>query len=116
MLGNFKEVSCCKIPSSLVKFRDFVKEEENTPMVTSDVERDFISSKKKFDVEIGGTYGKDGGIRLPTSMLNDLDDRPKKAGEKEVAFNIFLPADQGIKYSQCKSTKGADATEDKEKQ
>ncbi|XP_054803902.1 probable protein S-acyltransferase 3 isoform X2 [Prosopis cineraria] len=118
LLGNFKELSCTKIPSSLVNFRGLVTD---APGVTSDLERSLISSKRKIDAEMGGKHGKHNSVIMP-SMLNDLDcnsmdDHLKKAaGEKEAAFDIFVPTNQEPKYSHQKSTKGASATQDKEKQ
>ncbi|KAI9120731.1 hypothetical protein K1719_007764 [Acacia pycnantha] len=92
LLGNFKEILCSKIPSSLVNFRALVK--QDAPGVTSDLERGpAVSSKQKVDAEMGGEYGKDGNMLMP-SMLNDLDyisindNMKKKAGEKEAAFDI----------------------------
>ncbi|XP_028761392.1 probable protein S-acyltransferase 1 [Neltuma alba] len=119
LLSNFKEISCSKIPSSLVNFRALVTE-EGAPGVTSDLERSLISSKQKMDAEMGGKYGKDGNMLMP-SMLNDLDCNSiddhlkKKAGEKEAAFDIFVPTNQELKYSQQKSPKGASTAQYKEK-
>ena len=56
---------------------------------------------------------------LMPSMVNALDssmgDNMKKAGEKDGAFDIFVPTNQDLKYPQKKSSKRASATQDKEK-
>ena len=56
---------------------------------------------------------------LMPSMVNSLDssidDNMKKAGEKNGAFDIFVPTNQDLKYPQKKSSKRASATQDKEK-
>ncbi|KAK7336374.1 hypothetical protein VNO77_16913 [Canavalia gladiata] len=100
ILANFKELSCSKIPSKLVNFREMVEVEEDVQdeSFSSDIEKGFINTKQKFDMEMGTMYGKD-GMRVP-GILKDLDysgiddDLKKKAGEKEGAYDIFVPADQ----------------------
>jgi len=100
LLENFKELSCARIPRKLVNFREWVVVEDDIPdeSYTSDLERGFISSKHKFDMEMGTMYGKD-GMRVP-SLLKELDYNgidgtlKKKAGEKEGEYDIFVPADQ----------------------
>lgn len=114
-MANFKELSCAKIPSKLVNFREWVTIENNIQdeSYTSDLEKGFISSKHKFDMEMGTIYGKD-GMRVPSILkeldYNDIDDHlKKKAGEKEVEYDIFVPADQ-LKSK----TEGANAHEEKQ--
>ncbi|XP_061355978.1 probable protein S-acyltransferase 1 [Gastrolobium bilobum] len=115
IVTNFKELSCSKIPSPLINFREWVTEEDDVQdeSFTSDLEKGFINSKQKFDMEMGTMYGKD-GIRVP-SILEDLDysgidnHLKKKAGAKDAAFDIFVPADQDLKYSEWKSKIGVDA-------
>ncbi|KAK7286632.1 hypothetical protein RJT34_21769 [Clitoria ternatea] len=97
---NFKELSCYKIPKKLVNFREWVEVEDDIPdeSFSSDIEKGFISSKQKFDMEMGTLYGKD-GMRVP-GILKDLDysgiddNLKKKAGEKEGSYDIFVPTDQ----------------------
>ncbi|RZB47618.1 probable protein S-acyltransferase 1 [Glycine soja] len=115
ILANFKELSCAKIPSKLVNFREWVTIENNIQdeSYTSDLEKGFITSKHKFDMEMGTMYGKD-GMRVPSILkeldYNDIDDHlKKKAGEKEVEYDIFVPADQ-LKSK----TEGANAHEEKQ--
>lgn len=117
-MSNFKELSCSKIPSPLINFRTWVTEEEDIQeeSFTSDLEKGFISSKQKFDLEMGTMYGKD-GMRVP-SILKDLDyngiddNLKKKAGSKEAAFDIFVHADHDLKHS-WKSKTGNDAHDEK---
>ncbi|KAJ1392405.1 Palmitoyltransferase, DHHC domain [Sesbania bispinosa] len=79
ILANFKELSCSKIPSPLVNFRTWVTEED-----------DGQDESYTSDLEKGLDY-------------NGIDDHlKKKAGEKEGAYDIFVPADQDLKYSQWK--------------
>ncbi|KAI4300952.1 hypothetical protein L6164_034277 [Bauhinia variegata] len=106
VLGNFNELSCARIPRSMVNFREWVEEEDDTSSESfrSDIEKGFMpmDSKKKFDMEMGTKYGKDD---------SGADDYLKtKAGEKEVRFDIFVPADKEPKYSQWKSTNETNAT------
>ncbi|KAJ7972042.1 S-acyltransferase [Quillaja saponaria] len=121
IMGNFKELSFSKIPPSLINFREWVREEYESQMgsVTSDLERGFISSKQKFDIEMGNKFGKDGGIRLPSILqeldYNGIDDNLKKSGDRDIAFDIFVPADQELKYSQW-STTGVNAVGEKRTQ
>ena len=113
ILTNFKELSCSKIPRSLINFREWVAEEDDIhdESFTSDLEKGFISSKQKFDMDMG-VYGKE-GMRVP-GILKDLDyngieDNLKektKVGEKDAPFEIFVPADQELKYSQWKANVG----------
>ncbi|KAF7801383.1 putative protein S-acyltransferase 4 isoform X2 [Senna tora] len=119
MMRNLKELSCSKIPSSLVNFRELVVEEEN-----SDLEKGLIISKQRFEVEMGGKFGKDGKKQVPSMLLDDLnyngidDHLKKKAGEKEAGFDVFVSTDNKQKHSKLKSTMvDDDATqEDKENQ
>ncbi|KAI4348550.1 hypothetical protein L6164_009262 [Bauhinia variegata] len=119
LMGNFKELSCAKIPSSMINFRAWVTEEDSPcKSFNSNIGRGFnVSSKQKFDMEMGTKYGKDG--KAQPNILQDLDssgidDNPKKkAGEKDATYNIFVPADKEQKYSQWRSTKEGNANSDK---
>ncbi|CAK8542993.1 unnamed protein product [Lathyrus sativus] len=107
IMENFKELSCSKIPKTMINFREWVAEEEDIQdeSFTSDLEKGFISSKQKFDLDMG-VYGKD-GMRVP-GILQDLDYngiedlKKNKAGANDTAFNIFVPSDD-LKFSQWKS-------------
>jgi len=63
-------------------------------------------------MEMGTMYGKD-GMRVPSILkeldYNGIDDDMKKAGEKEGAYDIFVPADP-LKSK----TGGANAHEEKQ--
>jgi palmitoyltransferase ZDHHC9/14/18 len=115
-VANFKELSCSKIPSPLINFREWVAEEEDIldESFTSDLEKGFISSKQKFDMDMG-LYGKD-GMRFP-GILQDLDyngiedQLKKKVGGKDATFEIFVPVDQDQKYAQWRSKVGVNVQE-----
>ncbi|KAK2416392.1 DHHC-type zinc finger family protein [Trifolium repens] len=116
IVANFKELSCSKIPSPLINFREWVAEEEDIldESFTSDLEKGFISSKQKFDMDMG-LYGKD-GMRVP-GILQDLDyngiedQLKKKVGGKDATFEIFVPVDQDQKYAQWRSKVGVNVQE-----
>ncbi|KAK7396079.1 hypothetical protein VNO78_16826 [Psophocarpus tetragonolobus] len=100
ILENFKELSCAKIPTTLVNFREWVTVEDDIQdeSYTSNLEKGFMSSKHKFDMEMGTMYSKD-SMRVPSILkeldYNGIDDHLKrKAGEKEGTYDIFVPADQ----------------------
>ncbi|KAF7819187.1 histone-lysine N-methyltransferase, H3 lysine-9 specific SUVH1-like [Senna tora] len=120
VLRNFLELSCSKIPPSSINFRAWVTEEDETETesVASDL---FMTSKQKFDIEMGTKYGKDGDKRLP-SILQDLDYdgidnlKKKKTGEKDTGFDIFVPANQEQKNLQWSSSVGANGPRDKVEQ
>lgn len=121
-MTNFKELSCSKIPRPLVNFRSWVTEEDDVQdeSFNSDLEKGFISSKQKFGMEIGTMYGKD-GVRVPSILQNldysGIDDNlKKKAGAQQAEFDIFVPADQELKYSQWKSKAGVNPPLDERKQ
>lgn len=107
-MENFKELSCSKIPKTMINFREWVEEEEDIQdeSFASDLEKGFISSKQKFDMDMG-VYGKD-GMRVP-GILQDLDYngiedlKKKKPGANDTSFDIFVPSDQDLKFSQWKS-------------
>ncbi|KAE9586327.1 putative protein S-acyltransferase [Lupinus albus] len=121
IIANFKELSCFKIPSSLINFRSLVTEEDDFQdgSFTSDLEKGFVHSSHKFDMDKGTMYGKD-GARVPS--LHDLDcngvedNLKKKAGSKEAGFEIFANADQDHKYSQWKSKTGVNSPLDERNQ
>ncbi|CAL5193246.1 unnamed protein product [Lathyrus oleraceus] len=108
IMENFKELSCSKIPKTMINFREWVAEEEDIQdeSFASDLEKGFISSKQKFDMDMG-VYGKD-GMRVP-GILQDLDYngiedlKKKKPGANDTSFDIFVPSDQDLKFSQWKS-------------
>lgn len=74
ILGNLKEVFCARIPPSMVNFRAWVLDDDDTAMgsITSESERGFIGSKEKFDTEMGNKFTKDGNMVVP-SILQKLD-------------------------------------------
>ncbi|QHO46740.1 hypothetical protein HN51_016226 [Arachis hypogaea] len=111
LVSNFKELSCARIPTSLVNFREWVAEEddyqdESYRTYNSEFDKGFVNPKQKFDMEMGTMYGKD-SMRVP-NILKDLDysgiddNLKKKVGAKDGTFDIFVLADQDLKYSQWK--------------
>ncbi|KAK7290732.1 hypothetical protein RIF29_05361 [Crotalaria pallida] len=122
IMTNFKELSCSKIPRSLINFRSWVIEEDDAhdESFSSSLEKGFIGSKHKFDLDMGTKYGKD-GTRVP-SILQDLDYNgiedhlKRKAGSREVGFDIFVNADQEHQYAQWKSKAGVNSFQHERKQ
>ncbi|CAL0322881.1 unnamed protein product [Lupinus luteus] len=120
--ANFKELSCSKIPSPSINFRSLVTEEDDVQdeSFTSDLEKGFINSKHKFDMDMGTTYGKDG--KRVQNILHGLDytgiddHLKKKAGSRETGFDIFVNADQDHTYSQWKTKTGENSPLDERKQ
>ncbi|KAF3441357.1 hypothetical protein FNV43_RR15271 [Rhamnella rubrinervis] len=120
ILGNLGDVFCTKIPPSMINFRAWVAEYEDTIMGSfrSESERDFLGSKDKFDIEMG-KFGKDGVLGLPSILqhldYNDLDDdNPKKKVLKdgdhghEFNSNFFSIGQQHEKESQKNFTMNID--------
>lgn len=120
IIKNFLELSFSKIPPSVINFRAWVTEDDTeSESVTSDLEKSFMNSKQKFNMDMGAKNGKDGDKRLP-SILHDLDyngiDNMKKPKDKEAPFDIFVHADQDSKYPRWNSKVGVDAERDKQDQ
>ncbi|KAI5560104.1 hypothetical protein BDE02_16G024000 [Populus trichocarpa] len=120
VLKNFKQVFFSKIPASAINFREWVSEDDDSLMGSSDINGNFIG-KGKFDIEMGGKFGKDGAIHLPTVLQNldygSLNDNLKKKGEGKAAFDpFFFPADQEQTNSPQTSRDKSSAAEDKRKQ
>jgi palmitoyltransferase ZDHHC9/14/18 len=109
-VANFKELSCSKIPNPLVNFREWVAEDDDMQdeSFTSDLEKGFISSKQKFDMDMG-VYGKE-GKKVPNILqnldYNGIDDHLKK--KKDAPFEIFVPVDHDLTFSQWRSKVGVD--------
>ncbi|OIW03217.1 hypothetical protein TanjilG_13011 [Lupinus angustifolius] len=122
IVTNFKELSCSKIPSPSINFRSLVTEEEDVQddSYTSDLEKGFVNSRRKFDMDMGTTYGKDG--KRVQNILHDLDytgiddHLKKKAGSRETGFDIFVNVDQDHTYSQWKTKTGENSPQDERKQ
>ncbi|KAI5583575.1 hypothetical protein BDE02_06G023900 [Populus trichocarpa] len=98
IIKNFKQVFFSKIPVSAINFREWVTEDDDSIKGGSDINGNFVG-KGKFDIEMGGKFGKDGAMHLPSILQNldygSLDDNLKKKGEEKPAFDPFLfPADQ----------------------
>ncbi|KDP25918.1 hypothetical protein JCGZ_23042 [Jatropha curcas] len=117
ILSNFKEVFFSKIPPSAINFREWVSNDDDAMINGPDMNGGFITSKDRFDLEMGGKVGKDGGMRLPNVSqdldYNALDDNvKKKGGEGTTTFEPFFHhADQ-----QQKIPIGGNVIQDKRKQ
>ncbi|KAK3218214.1 hypothetical protein Dsin_012184 [Dipteronia sinensis] len=109
VLKNVKELFFAKIPPSMVNFREWVTEEDySVRSDTSEFNGGFMSSKGKFDIEMG-KLSKDGEIRLPSILQNldysGIDDNLKKGGNGAPFDPFFLPTtDQVSKNSPRCST------------
>jgi len=93
-----------------------VSEDDDSLMGSSDINGNFIG-KGKFDIEMGGKFGKDGAIYLPSVLQNldygSLNDNLKKKGEGKAAFDpFFFPADQEQTNSPQTSRDKSSAAED----
>ncbi|XP_057999328.1 probable protein S-acyltransferase 1 [Hevea brasiliensis] len=94
IMSNFREVFFSKIPPSAINFRAWVSDDEMV-MDGPELNGSFIGSKERFDIEMGGKLGKDGGMRVPSILhdldYNGLDDSLKKKGvEGVVALEPFF--------------------------
>ncbi|GKV28982.1 hypothetical protein SLEP1_g37965 [Rubroshorea leprosula] len=73
ILGNFGELFFSKLPPAMVKFRAWTTEYDDQSVISSfrDCAGGFISSKEKFDIEMGGKHDKDGLV--PARILQIMD-------------------------------------------
>lgn len=122
MLQNMKELFFSKIPQPLVDFRAWTTEGDETirGSVISDVDRGFILSKGKFDLEMGGSFGKEGGMHIP-SILQNLDDvaidekLKRKGGGGDNKFDaFFFPPELECRSSENTATAEQDVDDEKE--
>ncbi|KAJ4706785.1 S-acyltransferase [Melia azedarach] len=105
IIKNIKELFFSKIPPSMINFRIWVTEEDESVVgsATAEFNEGFISSKDKYDIEIG-KFGKDNDIQLPSILqnldYNGIDDNLKKKEKENGAANdpFFLTSDQVPKY------------------
>lgn len=106
ILKNIKELFFSKIPPSMINFRTWVTEDDDSVAGSAAAEfnEGFIGSKDKFDIEMG-KYGKENDVRLPSILQNldysGIDDNlKKKEGNGADAFDpYFLPSEQVPKNS-----------------
>ncbi|CAK7340316.1 unnamed protein product [Dovyalis caffra] len=120
IINNLKQVFFSKVPASQINFQEWVSEDDKSIMGSPDINGNFIG-KGKFDIEMGGKFGKDGAIHLPTILQNldygSLDDNLKKKGEGKPAFDPFLfPADQEQQNSPQSSSDKSNPVGDNRKQ
>lgn len=105
IIKNIKELFFSKIPPSMINFRIWVTEEDESVVgsATAEFNEGFISSKDKYDIEIG-KFGKDNDIQLPSILqnldYNGIDDNLKKKEKENGTANdpFFLTSDQVPKY------------------
>ncbi|KAJ8770369.1 hypothetical protein K2173_014982 [Erythroxylum novogranatense] len=107
LFRNFADVFFKGIPPA-VNFREWVEEEENE--LENDTE--FINSKDKFDIEMGGKLDKDGGMKLPSILQNldyhGIEDNLKRKGGGDIALDsFFLSTDQEVRKSHNSIVEGA---------
>lgn len=121
IIGNIKEVFFSKIPPSMINFRAWVSEDEGPAMgsVEKQLDGGFMSSKEKFDIEIGSKFGKDNGLSVPYIFKNldytGIDDNLKrKMGDGDTEIDpISIASGQEPRYSQWTSPVGGKITDDK---
>ncbi|KAM5550551.1 putative protein S-acyltransferase 1 [Rosa sericea] len=133
ILGNLKEVFCSRIPPSMVNFRAWVLKDDDTAMgsIASESERGFISSKEKFDIEMGNKFTKDGNMLVPSILqkldYTGIDDNMKKKNLDSSGFNddlkrktsdqpFLFPIGQEIKNSKGGSAARVNSVSDKRTQ
>ncbi|GLT60117.1 hypothetical protein SLA2020_328980 [Shorea laevis] len=92
ILGNFRELFFSKLPPAMVKFRAWTTEYDDQSIISNlrDYAGGFISSKEKFDIEMGGKHDKDGLV--PARILQimdycDADDGLKKGDGYDPFFH-----------------------------
>ncbi|GKV28972.1 hypothetical protein SLEP1_g37954 [Rubroshorea leprosula] len=90
--GNFRELFFSKLPPAMIKFRAWTTEYDDQSVISSfrDYAGGFISSKEKFDKEMGGKHDKDGLV--PARILQimdycDADDGLKKGDGYDPFFH-----------------------------
>ncbi|KAK6127143.1 hypothetical protein DH2020_039108 [Rehmannia glutinosa] len=117
MLNNLKEIFFSKTIPSLVNFREWVTEEDESYIesITKKYGGDIMKPNGKIDLELG-IYGKD-GKPLPDILqnldYNGIDDSLKKDnGGKIIHDPFFSPPDQEEKFGNGDSTVDDDGTED----
>ncbi|KAK6127169.1 hypothetical protein DH2020_039098 [Rehmannia glutinosa] len=117
MLNNLKEIFFSKTTPSLVNFREWVNEEDESYIesITKKYGGDIMKPNGKIDLELG-IYGKD-GKPLPDILqnldYNGIDDSLKKDnGGKIVHDPFFSPPDQDEKFGNGDSTVDDDGTDD----
>ncbi|KAK4777475.1 hypothetical protein SAY87_017662 [Trapa incisa] len=118
MFRNVKELFFSKIPEPLVDFRAWTTEEAEETVrgsILSDADMGFIFSNGKFDLDMGGSFGKDGVTHIPSILQNfdhvGMDESVKrKGGGRDNKFHTFLfPPELESRFT--KTTAGAEQTD-----
>ncbi|KAK9266554.1 hypothetical protein L1049_001598 [Liquidambar formosana] len=114
---NIRELFFSKIPPSMINFREWVTEDDDTVIVPN-LDGGIVRSKQKIDIEMGSKLDKDSSIPLPHILQNldyaGMDEKLKrKEGNGVLAFDpFFFPTDQEPRYSQHTSTVEGSAVTD----
>ncbi|CAK9144252.1 unnamed protein product [Ilex paraguariensis] len=117
IVKNIKEFIFSKTPPSLVNFREWVidKDDTTTDSINQKFGGDIFSSKWKVDIEMGGMLTKDASMPLPNILQNldykGIDDNLKKDGGGNVD-QFFFPTVEEVSGAQRTSTNGYSPTEE----
>lgn len=97
-MRNLGEIFLSKIPPSLVNFREWVSEEDESTMGSRSHKfggDHIMNPKARFDIEIGGKLSKDGSFSVnPNIMLQKIDygaiNESLKEGGGNIGFDPFI--------------------------
>ncbi|KAK6120420.1 hypothetical protein DH2020_045834 [Rehmannia glutinosa] len=117
MMNNLKEILFSKTVPSMINFREWVTEDDDSIFGSVNGKyfgNDMIKSNGKMDLEVG-IIGKD-GKQIPNILqnldYNGIDESLKKdKGENVILDSYFFPDDQEGKYGNGDSTVDDDGTE-----
>lgn len=98
IMRNLGEIFLSKIPPSLVNFREWVSEEDESTMGSRSHKfggDHIMNPKARFDIEIGGKLSKDGSFSVnPNIMLQKIDygaiNESLKEGGGNIGFDPFI--------------------------
>ncbi|KAL3534079.1 hypothetical protein ACH5RR_002540 [Cinchona calisaya] len=118
IIRNLREIFLSKTPPSLVNFREWVIEEDDTFMgsISHKFRGDIINHKAIIDIEMGGKLSKDGTYALPDILqkidYNGINDSLKKEGGENIKFDpLLFPNAEELKDSQWR-TRNEECTAD----
>ncbi|MCD7472447.1 hypothetical protein HAX54_013682 [Datura stramonium] len=79
ILKNLREILFSKVPHSLVNFREWVTEEDDSSMRSVSMSHKFgsMNSKGKFDLEMGGILGKDSTFKMDFGGIDESLKKPR---------------------------------------
>lgn len=97
MLRNVKEIFFGKIPPSMIDFRAWTTEQDQESRhgsVLSEVEKGGFVPKGSFDLDFGGSMGKDRFMKLPSLLRNldygEVDEKLKMEGDRDMMYDVDL--------------------------